>query len=141
MDKQTQKQRLLKLFADNGNQLSLGMIMQTDLAAEYRARISDLRNEGHEILCTIDHKEPSNNLYTYYGKKLPTPETHTEALQSTQAEGNSNVWDRGTFRGLQESSGIVQVKIPCNSCGSYYRRDGKCNICGRVDNQLRRLQK
>jgi len=48
MDKQTQKERLLKLFADNGNILSLGQIMKTDLAAEYRARISELRNERHE---------------------------------------------------------------------------------------------
>lgn len=27
-------------------------------------------------------------------------------------------------------SGLVQVNLPCSSCGSYYRCDGKCNICG-----------
>ena len=64
----TQKEQLLKLFADNGNQITLGMIMKTTLAAEYRARISELRNANYEILCTIDKDEPNNNLYTLYGE-------------------------------------------------------------------------
>ena len=28
--------------------------------------------------------------------------------------------------------GIRQVAHPCPHCGSYYRRDDRCNICGEV---------
>ena len=62
-DKMTQKQQLLKLFADNDGTITLGQIMQTTLAAEYRARISDLRREGYNILCT-EKQTASDNVYT-----------------------------------------------------------------------------
>lgn len=69
MNNLSQKEQLLKLFADNGNILTLGQIMKTSLGAEYRARISELRNAGYEILCTVNKKNPSDNIYTLYGQK------------------------------------------------------------------------
>jgi len=71
MDKPTQKERLLTLFRDNGNMLSLGMIMKTDLADEWRARLTELRNDGYEIPSPVmDRKNPSNNLYTLIESKV-----------------------------------------------------------------------
>ena len=66
MDKLSQKNRLLKLFRDNGNIISLGEIMKTDLACEYRKWISILRKDPlYEIPePVLDRKNPSNNLYT-----------------------------------------------------------------------------
>ena len=58
----TQKQQLLQLFADNGGKITLGQILQTTLAAEYRARMSDLRREGYGIDCKTG-TEPSKNEY------------------------------------------------------------------------------
>jgi len=49
MDKLSQKEKLLKLFRDNGNMLSLGMILKTDLADEWRARLTELRQDGYNI--------------------------------------------------------------------------------------------
>ena len=61
----TQKQQLLALFHENGNSITLGTILQTTLAAEYRARISELRNDGYDIpRPALNRKEPSKNLYT-----------------------------------------------------------------------------
>lgn len=59
----TQKEQLLNLFRDNGNQLTLGMILKTSLAAEYRARMTDLRHNGFKIGLERG-KTPSENLYT-----------------------------------------------------------------------------
>lgn len=58
----TQKQQLLQLFADNGGAVTLGQILQTTLAAEYRARMSDLRRDGYVIDCKTG-TEPSKNEY------------------------------------------------------------------------------
>jgi len=60
----TQKERLLELFRENNNELTLSQIMQTTLGCEYRARISELRKDGLNIVCTIHRKSPSGNLYT-----------------------------------------------------------------------------
>lgn len=59
----TQKKHLLELFRLNGGQITLGTILQTTLAAEYRARMTDLRREGHQIVFKRGTK-PSENLYT-----------------------------------------------------------------------------
>ena len=59
----TQKQQLLNLFKENHNVLTLGQILQTNLAAEYRARMTDLRNQGTQILFSRG-KTPSQNTYT-----------------------------------------------------------------------------
>ncbi len=53
---------LLDLFISNGHKLTLGQILQTKLAAEYRARMTDLRKQGFTI--TLERgKRPSDNLY------------------------------------------------------------------------------
>ena len=59
----TQSESLIDLFRQNGGRLTLGQIMQTTLAAEYRARISELRREGYSIECQINRKSPSENVY------------------------------------------------------------------------------
>lgn len=58
-----QKERLLEMFRANGNRLTLGQIMQTTLAAEYRARLSELRREGFTIDCIQNRQKPTENLY------------------------------------------------------------------------------
>lgn len=58
----TQRERLLSLFAENGNRLTLGQIMGTTLAAEYRARLSEMRRDGYRIEC-VKGKHPSENTY------------------------------------------------------------------------------
>lgn len=45
----TQKEHLLELFHTHANKLTLGQILNTHLAAEYRARMSELRKEGYRI--------------------------------------------------------------------------------------------
>ena len=61
----SQKTDLLKFFRANGNQLSLGQIMKTSFGSEYRARFSELRKEGHVIICDDkDKPSPSDNIYT-----------------------------------------------------------------------------
>jgi len=59
----TQHEQLIDLFRRNGNRLTLGQILQTTLAAEYRARMTDLRKLGYTILCAKG-KRASENLYT-----------------------------------------------------------------------------
>jgi hypothetical protein len=58
----TQHEQLIGLFRCNRNRLTLGQIMQTTLAAEYRARISELRKRGYSIVC-IKGKRASENMY------------------------------------------------------------------------------
>lgn len=59
----SQRDQVLRLFAEHGNVLTLGQIMRTTLAAEYRARFTELRREGYVIACEL--KRPaSQNLYT-----------------------------------------------------------------------------
>ena len=69
MNKETQKQRILRLFAENGNILTLAQLMDKKygLGSEYRARISELRKK-YEILCTENKEDPNNNIYTLYGE-------------------------------------------------------------------------
>lgn len=58
----TQKEKLLELFKSNGNTMTLGQIMQTPLACEYRARMTELRRQGFTILLARG-KTPSENRY------------------------------------------------------------------------------
>ena len=61
----SQKTDILKFFRANGNRLTLGQIMKTSFGSEYRARFSDLRREGHVIICDDkDKPSPSDNIYT-----------------------------------------------------------------------------
>jgi hypothetical protein len=63
----TQKEHLLDLFRQNGNLLTLGQIMNTPFAAEYRVRFTELRREGYRIECASNRKCPSRNLYSLSG--------------------------------------------------------------------------
>lgn len=66
----SQKTDLIKLFRANGGRLTLGQIMKTHLAAEYRARISDARRDGYVILCDDkDKPSPSENVYILIEEK------------------------------------------------------------------------
>lgn len=68
--KMSQKSDLLKYFRANGNRLTLGQILNTKLAAEYRARITDLRGDGYVIICDDKNKpNPSENVYTLIEEK------------------------------------------------------------------------
>lgn len=72
----TQKEQLLYLFKDHGNQLTLSQILNTSLAAEYRARMTDLRHAGYKI--TFERgKTPSENLYTLIEQR-PQPIFNSE---------------------------------------------------------------
>lgn len=42
--------------------MTLGQIMQTTLAAEYRARISEMRKDGYVVMFSKS-KTPSDNVY------------------------------------------------------------------------------
>lgn len=48
---------------DRGGKATLGEILNTHFAAEYRKHASLLRREGYTIECVMNHKEPSKNLY------------------------------------------------------------------------------
>lgn len=61
----TQHEQLLALFRRHGNAITLGQIMQTTLAAEYRARMTELRKQGYVITCQKS-KKASDNLYTLF---------------------------------------------------------------------------
>lgn len=63
----TQREQLLKLFRDNGGRVTLGVIMQTTLAAEYRARMTELRREGYGVVLERG-KKASENRYTLVEK-------------------------------------------------------------------------
>lgn len=58
----TQKEQLLDLFRKYGGTVTLGQIMQTTLAAEYRARMTDLRHQGY-VIAFERGKTPSENKY------------------------------------------------------------------------------
>jgi hypothetical protein len=64
----TQKEHLLEMFRIGGGRLTLRFLLQTSLAAEYRARMTDLRKEGHRITWTRG-RHPGDNLYTLEKKE------------------------------------------------------------------------
>ena len=53
---------LRSLFEKNNGELTLGQILNTTLAAEYRARMTDLRKRGYFITCERGAR-PSENRY------------------------------------------------------------------------------
>ena len=59
----SQQSDLLKLFHDNHNFLTLGEILRTPLAAEYRARMSELRKNFGYIITLERGPRPSENAY------------------------------------------------------------------------------
>lgn len=59
----TQHEQLIDLFKRRGKRVTLGEIMKTTLAAEYRARMSDLRKKGYVFMLERG-KIASENIYT-----------------------------------------------------------------------------
>lgn len=59
----SQKDDLIALFKRHDYRLTLSQILSTQLAAEYRARMTDLRKNGFMIICEKG-KRPSDNTYT-----------------------------------------------------------------------------
>ena len=57
-----QAQDLVKLFSEHGYRLTLHQIMQTSFAAEYRARITEIRQEGYTVTCERG-ETPGENTY------------------------------------------------------------------------------
>jgi len=72
----SQRDQLLELFHRNGDRLTLGQIMGTTLAAEYRARMSELRADGYRIEC-VQGSSPSQNLYVL---SLPQKQDENEQM-------------------------------------------------------------
>lgn len=61
----TQREQLLTLFHDNGDRITLAQILNTSLAAEYRARITELRHAGHIV--TLERgKTVGENIYRLF---------------------------------------------------------------------------
>lgn len=63
----TQKEQLLDMFRSSGGTLTLGQILNTTLAAEYRARMTDLRNQGY-IIAFERGRTASENKYHLINK-------------------------------------------------------------------------
>ncbi len=60
----TQHEQLIDLFRRNRHVVTLRQILNTTLAAEYRARITELRKQGYVIAC---HKGKSGNKLPFTG--------------------------------------------------------------------------
>jgi hypothetical protein len=85
VDKLTQKEAILELFALHGGKVTLGQILKTPLADEFRARFSEMRGQGYRII----YKRgvvPSENTYTLEspqesreGKTKPNVKLHSKA--------------------------------------------------------------
>ena len=114
MDKISQKNLIADMAQANGYKLTLGQLLVQPLAAEYRRANDELRKEGWIITVKQNYKERRKNVYTY----IP-PESDRKHV----SEGKP----KDTQRGLE--SGLVQVGCPCSVCGSYYQRNGECNVC------------
>lgn len=61
----TQCVRLVELFGQHGNRMTLGQLLQYPVGYKCTSRFSDLRKEGFVITCERG-KIPSENLYTLY---------------------------------------------------------------------------
>lgn len=64
----TQTQKILEAFRENNNQMTLGYILSHSWGYEFRARITELRRDGFEIMYQRG-KRPSENLYTLIPKQ------------------------------------------------------------------------
>jgi hypothetical protein len=58
----TQKDHILEAFQRNGYKMTLGYILSHSWGYEIRARLSELRKEGH-VIQFVRGKTPSDNLY------------------------------------------------------------------------------
>lgn len=81
----SQKLQMLEMFRKNNNEITLGEIMKTTLGCEYRARMSDLRRDGVNIVFTRG-KAPSENLYTLIPNEF-SRKLQKEKVQEDGKEG------------------------------------------------------
>ena len=135
----TQKESILELFKLYDGKVTLGQIMKTPLAAEYRARFSEMRKEGYSIICKKGDV-PSENTYTLETHSKPSGGTlpsnnklHFKAdnLDCTSiGVRNNGIIDQMRVKVWKAGAGIYQADYPCPKCGSYYRINKKCNMCG-----------
>lgn len=76
----TQTQALRRMFDESGGRLTLGQIMQTYLAASYRARMTDLKREldaeKKTIVCHQNRKVGRKHETWWEIEELPDPESH-----------------------------------------------------------------
>lgn len=61
----TQKESILEAFRRNGNQMTLGYMLQFPWGYKAASRMSDLRKQGYIIKCE-EQARPSDNIYTLY---------------------------------------------------------------------------
>lgn len=80
------KERLLHLFRSNGYRLTLDQLLQPPFAAAYRARFSDLRQEGYRIDVVEVPDAPSKNLYVLHEKEIPVFEENGQRLLITEVK-------------------------------------------------------
>ena len=100
----SQKSDLLKFFRANGNRLTLGQIMKTNLASEYRARITDLRNDGYVIVCDDKNKTtPSDDIYTLIEEKTAKETAQIAEWRKIQA----------TYSIEHRQRDAIEVQINC----------------------------
>jgi len=59
----TLKDQILSAFYNNHNRMRLGDILRHPWGYEFRARATELRHEGYQVICERA-KKPSDNLYT-----------------------------------------------------------------------------
>lgn len=64
-----QAHRLLDLFHEHGNRLTLGQILDARISSKYTNRISDLRKMGYSVTCEEHRDSPTDNLYTLFEPK------------------------------------------------------------------------
>ena len=137
MDKLTQKEAILELFILHDGVVTLAQILKTPLAAEYRARFSEMRGEGYEIIYKKG-ETPSQNTYTLKEHTTPRhPQGHLKdesakmvPLCDSESKSVEHLLNR-----CKKTLSLHQINTPCK-CGSYYRRGNNCNVCGAETNDL-----
>ena len=114
MTKETQKERILEYIREHG---SITPVEALKHIGSFRlgARIYDIKQQGHDI---INLNKTGDERYAKYAlRRNISPVKPADNKGECIEIKNRHV------------SGIVQVNQPCSECGSYYQRDGICNIC------------
>ena len=119
VNKETQKERILEYIREHG---SITPVEALKHIGSFRlgARIYDLKQQGHDI---INLNKTGDERYAKYALRR-----NISPVKPAEEKTPDN---KGEFIEIKNRHvyGIVQVKEPCSVCGSYYQRDGICNIC------------
>jgi hypothetical protein len=73
----TRLESFKELVRSHGHLLTLGEILRTEHAAEYRKQITRLRHEGWSVVCVHDRTSPGRNSYGF----IETVAVHVEKGQ------------------------------------------------------------